>query len=254
MFTLESACASTGSLSFQSQYHDSGLPDHQKTWADLVLTHNTHGANLAVSCRIDKNTLAEVGLVTICSSSLTKQVIPLVYPGTYGTVALRGLPVKSFNLSVRITGPGSGFTGTQPITIESPMLLHYYVEARKGATFDTGLTNHGLEGVGVIDQIEIDCDTSDGAATLAISSDIPGGVMANRTSGTIAVPQTTGRQVLRFELATPIYGRLFRHQMAAATTCFQVYGYKVRALPIGVHVDGSQSDFWYTTPMAPGEQ
>jgi hypothetical protein len=133
------------------------------------------------------------------------------------------------------------------------MLLHYYVEARKGRTFDSGPTNHGLDGVGTIDQVEIDCDTSDGAATLAISSDVPGGVMANRTSGTLAVAQTSGRQVLRLVLAARINGRLFRHQMAT-TTGFQIYGYRVRLLPIGVYADGAQSDVWYTLPLALGEQ
>jgi hypothetical protein len=260
VFTLESAYGTAAALAFQSQYHDCGLPDRLKTWADLVLSHNTHNQILSIVCRLNKNqgTYDSFTLDTTIQSGATstpapavKSIVPLVYPAAYGVTALRGLPIKSFSLSIRITGTGNA--GTQPVVIDSPMLLHYYVEARKARAFDSGPTDHGLGGVGLIDQVEIDCDTSDGAATLAISSDVPGGVMANRTSGTLAVAQTSGRQVLRLVLAARINGRLFRHQMAT-TTGFQIYGYRVRLLPIGVYADGAQSDVWYTLPLALGEQ
>jgi hypothetical protein len=107
--------------------------------------------------------------------------------------------------------------------------------------------------VGTIDQIEIDCDLSGGVAKLVIQSDIPGGVITDRTSGGVSLAATTGRQVGRVPLVPGIDGRLFRHQMSSAYP-FQVYGYKVRILPIGVYADGSQLDFWYTLPLAPGEQ
>ena len=267
VFNVESGYLGTGRLAFQSQYHDCGLPDRLKTWGDLVLSHNTQGATLTIICRIDKNADAGAAhpvdsftLATISSTALTKQVIPLVYPTGYYVSALVGKPIKSFNLSIRITGPGA--SGTQPAVVESPMLLHYYIEARQGMTWDSGITNHGLEGVGVIDQVEIDFDASLGGPTLNISSDVPGGVMALRTGNLgLLVGPTSGRQVLRVVLTDPvvgigktIYGRLFRHQLIGGSGVFGVYGYKVRIVPLGVYADGSQADYWHTLPIAPGEQ
>jgi len=267
--TLESAYVGNASaLAFESQYHDCGLPDREKTWGDLVLTHNTAGATLSVICRLNKlggtaGTAAPAAtsftLATFTSTTLTAQIFPLVYPAAavaetsivaYPTAALRGQPIKSFNLAIRIVGQGG--TGA-PSIIESPILLHYYVEARLGMTFDSGPTNHGLEGAGRIDQVEIDCDTSLGTAQLTISSDIPDGVLGGVTAVTQTIQQTTGREIVRWVVTPPIAGRLFRHQMAT-TVGMQIYGYKVRVVPIGVYVDGSQNDFWYTLPLAPGEE
>jgi hypothetical protein len=251
IFSLESSYAGASALTFQSEYQDCGLPDHEKTWGDLVLNHNTQGQTLTILIRTNKKATSNdtFTLTTINSSALTKQIIPLVYPSGYTVTALRGKPIRAYNLSVRITGTGA--SAAPPVIIDTPMLLHYYVEARQGKTFDTGITSHGLEGVGTIDEVELDVDTSAGTATLVISSDIPGGVMADRTSGGITVAQTTGRQVLRLVLATPIDGRRFRHQMST-TTGFQVYGYRVRVLPIGVYLDGAQSEVWQTGSLVTG--
>lgn len=252
IFTVDSNYTNSGTLlAFQSQYHDAGLPDRQKTWGDLVITHNTQSATLTIICRTNKFKTSNDSftLATFSSSTATTQIFPLVYPAGYAVTALRGKPIKSFNLSVRITGNGAA-TGT-PVVIDSPMLLHYYIEARLAKTFDSGLTNHGLEGVGTIDQVELDIDATDGAAALDIWSDIPGGVLADRIS--LAIAPTQGRQILRFVLASPIDGRLFRH-MITSTFDFQLYGFKVRVLPIGVYADGAQSDFWFTEPLAPGVQ
>lgn len=268
VFTLESAySATTSALAFESQYHDCGLPDREKTWADLVLQHNTQGATLSVVCRTNKNggtygttppAADSFTLATFSSTSLTKQIFPLVYPSTYTVTALRGQPIKSFNLAIRITGNGAG--GSLPAVVESPILLHYYLEARFGLSWDSGPTNHGLEGVGRIDQLEIDCDTSECTAGVqsTLYCDIPGGILGNGFGFTI--PQSTGRQILRVVLATPQTGRLFRHMLGgiggnpAPAAPFAIYEYKVRILPIGVYADGAQEDFWYTLPIAPGEQ
>jgi len=237
------------SLRFETQYQDCGQPDHEKTWGDLVLTHNTQGVTMTILVRLNQN-LVSFTLATFSSSSRTVQIFPMVYPPDFVTTALRGKPIESLNAAVRIYGAGS--TTGLPVMIESPMLLHYYLQARRAKTFDTGNTRHGLDGVGRIDQVEVDIDASAGPATLNISSDIPGGVMTDRT-GAIAVPTSTGRQVFRLQPSSQIDGRLFRHQMTT-TTNFRLYAYRVRILPIGVYLDGANptSEFWYTLPMAPG--
>ncbi len=258
IFTLESTYGSGATLlAFQSQYLDCGLPDHEKTFGDLVISHNTHSATFTLYIRLNKNpsggtdaspTADAFSLGTFTSSALTKQTFVLNYPATYPTVALRFKPIRAYNLSVRITGSGAT---APPAFMDTPMLLHYYLEARAGQTFDTGNTTHGLDGVGTIDQIEIDCDTSAGAVTLTVYSDIPAGVLAERTGGGLTIAQTSGRQMVRLVLATPIDGRLFRHHIEAITL-FQIYGYRVRVLPIGVYADGAQSDLWVTGSLAPG--
>jgi len=238
------------SLRFETQYQDCGQPDHEKTWGDLVITHNTQGVTMNLLVRLNKN-LVSFTLATFSSTSRTVQIFPMVFPPDFVTVALRGKPIDSLNAAIRIYSAGS--TTGLPVVIESPILLHYYLHARRGKTFDTGETRHGLDQVGRIDQVELDIDASAGPANLLVSSDIPGGVMTDRTSGGVAVATTTGRQVQRIQFGTPIDGRLFRHQLSTTTT-YRLYGYRVRILPIGVYLDGTNpvADFWYTLPLAPG--
>jgi len=247
---LESAYNSSAALGYQSSYLDADRPDREKTWADLVLTHNTHNAPLDIIIRTNRNATANDSftLATFSSTTLTRTIFPLLYPAGYAVVALRGLPIRARNLSVRITGAGAA---TNPVTIDTPLLLHYYLEARRGRTFDSGIIDHGLEGVGTVDAVEIDIDSSPGIVGMTVSSDIPGGVMTIRSPGTVIVPASTGRQVLRFVLSAPIDGRRFRYQLQGNTE-FQVYGFRARLLPVGVYVDGSQLDSWVTGSIVTG--
>lgn len=253
VFTLESTYTTGNSLlAYQSQYEDCGFPDREKTWGDLVVPRNTQNQSLTVTIRTNKDATSNDSFVltTLSSTVLDKQIIPLNYPSLYAVGPLRGKPIRSYSLSVRITGNGAN--AAPPVIIDSPLLLHYYLEARKGNTFDSGITSHGLVGVGVLEQVEIDCDSSGGTATLMISSDIPGGVQADR-AGAMSIQQTVGRQVLMMPpFGPPIRGRLFRHQISAPNG-IQVYGYKVRVLPIGVYRDGLQGDFWITQPLTPSQ-
>jgi hypothetical protein len=50
-------------------------------------------------------------------------------------------------------------------------------------------------------------------------------------------------------LTNPIWGRLFREQVWSPVP-FQIYGFKVRIVPIGVYIDMSQGDFWYSLPQS----
>lgn len=269
-YQLEAAFSSSSALSYQSQYQDCGAPDHEKTWADLVISGETQGLNLNVIVRTNKNAnpaYDEMNLGSLNVSKQQKQILPLLYPSGYPNPLLANQPIRAYNLAVRITG--AGFSGGVPIQLDSPILLHYYLEARRAKFFDSGITTHGLDGAGRLDQVELDIDTSAGPAGLVIWTDLPGGVLEDRTSRVpgsgptipVTIPQTTGRQVLRLLLLSPvspyppfpIWGRLFRHQIGSATN-FQLYGYRVRVLPIGVYLDGSNPvGEWYDTqPITPG--
>lgn len=251
VFALESSYASGPSiLGFQSEYQDCGAPDHEKTWADLVIDHNTQGRDLTVTIRTNKNRGANDSftLATINSSVQTKQVIPLVYPTGYAVTALRGKPIRSYNLSVRITGNGAT---SLPLTIDSPILLHYYLEARQGQRFDSAITNHGSQLVKTVDQVEIDIDATAGDASLQVSSDLPGGVMAARLGGGQTVAATNGQQARRLVLTTPADGKLLRYEVTGANN-FQVYRMRARILPIGVYLAGEIGDFWQPQPIGIG--
>lgn len=234
-------------LVYQSAYEDCGFPDREKTWNDLVLVHNTQGVNLAVTIRINnKRTgggIDQFLLTVINSTVMTREVLPINYPLLYPDVYLRGRPVRSLNLSIGIEGPGPGF-----IEIDAPIILHYYREAREGVTFDSGITDYGIQGVKVVDQVELDVDASAGEARLEISCDLPSGIV---TSQVLENFTTTRRQTLLIVLDTPLEGKLFRYQITT-TTAVQVYGVRIRLLPIGVYIDGAVGEVWQHAPIAAG--
>jgi len=234
-------------MAYQSAYEDCGVPDHEKSWADLVVNHNTRGVWLDVECRTNKNATANDAFqldTGITSTELTKQVIPLVYPGTYPVVELRGKPIRSFNLSTRIHGTGT--TDVPGSAIETPIILHYYLEARAGMLYDTDEMDHGLPGVvKTVDMVEFDMDSSKGEGSLQIYSDVPGASMAPRLGSGVVIKQTIGRGTVRIVLPTPVEGKLLRY-VATTTSGFQVYGFRARITPIGVHVDGTVGEVWDT--------
>lgn len=249
---LESQYAYSAAISYQTQFQDCNQPDHEKTWGDLVIVHNTQGATIYVDCILNKGQIS-FNLVNFSSTSRTRSIFPLNYPSDFIATSLRGQPIECHNISIRLSGGGAG--GSVPVVIESPLLLHYYLQARRAKSFDSGNTRHNLDGVGRIDQIEVDIDVSSPGAAVHIQSDIPGGVMTDRTPLGVQIPTTNGRQVFRLVPPASIDGRLFRHQISTIGT-MRVYAYRVRMLPIGVYLDGANpgGEFWYVNALAPGEE
>lgn len=253
--SLEDGLTINGSailVDYKTPYIDCDYPDREKTFADLVLTHHTQSVTLFIGVRTNNNRtgggIDEFVLRTISSDTLTREVIPLVYPDTYTTLALRGEPIKALNLSIEITGSGptGGF-----LEIHSPLLLHYFLEARKGVTFDSGTTNLGTPDVKSVDQLEIDMDASAGTATLQIWSDLPGDVLQVRLGAGTDITATSGRQVRVVVLSAPIEGKLYRFQLWT-DTAVQVSGFRVRGLGIGVYLDGENGESWKAEPVALG--
>lgn len=241
--------AAAPNLAYQSGYVDGGKPDHEKTWGDLVITHQTCGASLNVEALLNKGTLA-LPLGTIQSTlpfpganpatSTVRQIIPLVQAGN--------LPIESFNLAVRISGQGpSTFPGA---IIDSPIILHAMLKPRRAATWDSGPTDHGAPGAKVIDTVEVDIDAPAGF-TLTIQSDIPGGILTQQT--TLSNGLTNGRQTIRMVLAGgSVLGRVLRYQIYASgspPSPFLLYGVRLRVLALPVFVDGSMGDLFLTAPI-----
>jgi hypothetical protein len=230
-------------MTWQGRYEDCGHPDREKTFADLVIPNQISGGGLTVTAKLNKG--AESWDVdTLANPTLTRQTIPLIYPSGPNS----GLPLKARNLSVFVEGQG----GPLMSTLETPFLLHYYLEARRGRTFDTGNINHGTVQPKSIDWFEFDIDTTEGAVALTIWSDIPGGLLTIR-GAPIPIPQVVGRNVARIVLPDDIDGRLFRYFLQSAGDWdFALYGYRVRVLPIGVYVDGTMGEFWDIQPLSIG--
>jgi len=239
--------AGSPATAFQSAYLDGGSADREKTFADLVIDHFTGGVPLTITIRTNKNRAPatdEFVLGTITSSVKTKELIPLVYPSGYSVVALRGQPIRAYNMSIRITGNMA--TGCQ---IDSPLIVHFYYEARHAKTFDTDETDHGIQGHKQIDQVELDVDARGGNGNFQPYADSGGGAMA--AAALEAILSTTTRQSERIVLTRPIIGKLLRYT-AYSTTDFQLYGLRVRVLPIGVYLDGAVGDFWQPEPTSIG--
>jgi hypothetical protein len=184
-------------------------------------------------------------------------VIPVVLDGYPTDRPELGTAITAFSLSIHIYGPGN--LDVPPIEIDTPILLHYYVEARQGKRFDTSATDHGTDSVKIVDQVELDIDTSDDASSLQVFSDIPGRTMAARlgTDGQ-SVAESEGREIRQMVLTEPVVGRLLRyqvnmgHQDTNPIIGMQVYGMRARVLPIGVYLDGAVGDFWAPTPISIG--
>ena len=232
-------------LTYQSAYQDCGLPDHEKTFADLIIHHNTQGQTFTFPIRTNRKASAADAFAldaTINSTALTRTIIPLVYPAAYSVTALRGQPIRARTLSVRLIGTGPSVA--PPVTIQAPILLHYYIEARNGFVYDTDETDHGMPGVvKVVSEVEFDIDARNGPGALQIYSDIPGGSMVARLATPLVIPQTTTRQLVRIVITPTIDGKLLRY-VATTTTGFNIYGFRARVTPIGVYVDGSITETW----------
>jgi hypothetical protein len=236
---------------YQSAYENDGLPDHEKTWADLVITHNTIGQDFYVRCRTNRQATPDDTFdldYVLNSSDLIKSVIPLNYPAAHPNASLRGKPIRSYNLSIRIDGNAPN--SAPGATIDTPLILHYYLEARQARTFDTDETDHGAPGVvKAVDRVEFDIDTTTtAAATLQIHSDVPGGTMAPRLATPVTIKQTNGRAVVQVVLPAIIEGKLLRYRVESPVP-INLYGARVRLTPIGVYIDGSNGETWDTRPI-----
>lgn len=241
-------------LAYQSGYMDSGDPDNEKTYGDLVISHNTGGENLNIDIRRNKNADAFT-LGSITSSAMTRQVIPMLYPSTYTTVALRGLPIEAFNIAVRIYGNGPiGLAAGAPgVLIDGPIILHHFLKPPRAMTWDSGPTDHKMQGVKEVDRLEVDLDAPT-QVTLTIWTDFftPGALAVAYTT---LLPATVGRQIIPVVLTTNLQGRIWRYQLqaiAGTPAPFLAYKVHVRAVQIGVWVDGSVGDIWYTRALEGG--
>jgi hypothetical protein len=249
----------TMELGYHSRYEDQGHPGRLKTYQDIEIRHNTQDAPLTVKVFVNNGRLAtdEVAIGTLQSTVETRSVFRLEYPAGYSVVAKRGLPLDpAFNLAVRIDGDNK-YGATLPVEIFGPIILHYFVEPRKARTFDSDETDLGVQEVKTIDQIELDIDNPDVAATLQLYSDIPGGAMAARLGAGVTIATTTTRKAIIVPLSSPVDGRLLRTTLIITGTTptqgFLLYGVRLRVYRTGEYLDGTNTgEKWAPLPISIG--
>ncbi len=114
-----------------------------------------------------------------------------------------------------------------------------------------------LERVKQLKDIIIDYDCSGtGTPSLAVDvwTDMPGAAMASRKSSTLA--STSGRQTKVISLDNAgayIEGTLVQVKFTpSATAVVRLYGATIRVRPVGVYLDGANSEFWKTQEIGFG--
>lgn len=222
---LESGVSDAGAviaIAYQSKYFDDGAPRAQKTHNDLEIEYNSP-AILTVTAYFD-NGATSLALGTLAATAGLTTAI-LQFNEEEGQ--------KAFNCSIRITGSSAaGEIFVKTVT------LHFYVEARKGSSFDSDETDLGGPGVNLIRQVELDLDCS-AASELKVLTDLPGNAMAVRE--TIAIPSTAGRRKIPKMLSTQRQGYLSRYTMDDTSALLQLYGIRVEHKRIGTYVIANEA-------------
>lgn len=238
------------SLVWQSRYLDQGLPDNDKVYTDLAIEYRTADgpaetpSTLTVQVLYDDGTVEAVGTLTSASWATA--------PFSLGSVAGEGRTAR--RASVRITGAASSTCRIRYVH------LYYYVLARKGRSYDTGVIDLGSRQVKQVDRLEMETTATD-TVTWKLYSDLPGGAVAQRRTsayGTAAanpprtvVPVTladpsavqSGTLINPGDASGPVEGRILRLALACPGD-LQVHRIRMRARVLGEYFDGSRGEFF----------
>jgi hypothetical protein len=208
-------------LFYQSRFEDCGYPDNQKVWLDLVIDAETNGNNLVVKTALDNG---EQPLVTLGGFQNTER-------GKY-TFALN--EIEATNLAIVLNCAASG-----PGVRIHAMYLYYYVEARLADSIVTVPFQLGAGRVVQVKELQVDSDTSQGPATVAMLSDLPGNALASRMSASVA---KGSRRLLQLPVQQAIFeGRLFQFLMTAQQGPFRLYGARALIRVVGTYIEAYEA-------------
>lgn len=215
-------------LTWMSRFHDQGLSDNEKRYSDLVVTYRTAvGSQVpgSLTVRLYYDNGAAVDLLgTLQSSNWDTAIFRLN----------QGEGRRAMNAAVHIEGTVSS------TAIIKDVYLHWYPEVRWAKSFDTGVMGSDL--VEQIDEMEIEVTAAAaGTMTWIWQTDLPGGLIQQRQTGSIAL--TAGRRVLAVHFPSLVEGRK-RRLILASSARFQLHALRVRVLDVAVYVDGTVGDFW----------
>jgi len=211
-------------VAWQSCYLDQGAPDNDKRYSDLVIEYRSPAA-LTVKLYFDKGQNAlnpEVTLGTL--DPTTKRVI---------FSPAGGLGVRALNAAVRIEGDVTAETVIEAV------YLHFYVEPRRAKSFDTGIVNCGSPLVKQSDALEFLIEP-EGPVGWGLHSDMPGGLLVLRTSGTI--PPAAAPKTVRQLFASLVEGR--RKRLVLYGGPFRLYEARLHQRVVGEYIDGAAGEVW----------
>ena len=93
-------------------------------------------------------------------------------------------------------------------------------------------------------------------ATLQFFTDMPAasppGTLAARLGAGIVLPATTGRKTITIPLDGVRGTEFYPLVTPSGTAQFELYSAVVYLRPLGVYIDGTNSEIWQTVPIAPG--
>jgi len=98
--------------------------------------------------------------------------------------------------------------------------------------------------------------SSNGAATLQLYTDMPGGALTARLGAGITLASSSSARVTITVPLDSIRGTEFYPKITpGSSTQFELYSGVIYLRPIGVYIDGSAvngGEIWQTAPIAPG--
>jgi hypothetical protein len=215
-------------LIYQTRYFNQGAPDNLKTYADLVVDHNTAGRTFTVKAYLDTGELI-VTLGTLVSTVWT--ATPFRFE------AGEGLTGK--NVSIRLSCEDDGTGEAQIFKI----ILHYYVHPREGLTWDSGKVNLGSLKVKEMDTLAFDVEAPAGAAfTWKLYSDLPGEEFIRRDSGTVSAGSSGTLHRLTCPLNS-VKGGVWVRVLLTCAQPFQMRGASVHGRAIGLYLAGAEDHY-----------
>lgn len=226
-FTVQKDDTAAIPVQWQSGHLDFGKPNQYKVFADLEIDFQTAAENLTtaeaastltVYASYDNGAITSLG--TISSATRTVSTFRLGSDN-------RGQRAKL--ISIRIDG-----SATSTVTVYA-MYLHWYLEPRESKTWDSGVVD--LEQANEVRALRFDI-SSTANVTWEIYSDVPGGALALRDTGTISA---AGRQQIRVNLGATIDGRRFR-VLAMTTGLQQVWKAEMYRRPVGEFMEVNTGD------------
>lgn len=213
---------------YQSHYEDAGLPDNQKNWLEAVVDYvlQPNGDTATVYVGYDNGTPASVGTLTGGTGVRQQQSFSLGYlQGTDGVLAK--------NCSVAIDCAANG-------TVEiHNVYLYYYVEARLSLAASTIPVDLGSGKVKQCKELALDIDSSGGAVSVNLYSDLPGNALFIRQNPIVAAA-SGGRAVWKYPFPVT-EGYLWRLALTAEAGPFRLYGARLLMRVVGTYIEAYEA-------------
>ncbi len=239
VYSLEQPVQTTPiALVYKSAYRDQQHRDRQKTYSDVVVEYSVStGATASLLVRAYFNDSVQVLDV---GSAVVAEAVPPVSGRRRDVFKIGTAGQMARSCAIGIQG-----TVAAAVTIYS-IELHYYLEPRDAQMFDSDETNLGTHDVKRCDLVELDIDST-AAVDWVFQTDLPGGAMTTRMSGTLAA--TNGRRTLLVPLANLPEGRLVRLLLTTSGT-FRLAKAAIRFGTIGIFLDGANAETHSTLELS----